>query len=105
MATTLRLRDYLLRPLQNATPGTTDPALDYIGREVDSGDLDSLGRPLVATAWAASTAYDVGDYTELAPGGVVVKATAAGTSDATVPIAPGYGNTVVDGTVTWVQVT
>lgn len=103
MTTTLFLRDHLLRPLVNATPGTSD-ATDYIGRDVQAGDLDYIGRPLVATTWAASTAYALGDYVELSTG-EVLKATVAGTSDVGEPAAPGYGNTVVDGGVTWEQVT
>lgn len=104
MATTTSLRDYLLRPLQNATPGTTDPVLDYIGREIGAGDVDYIGRALVATTWAATTAYATGDYVELSTG-ELLRATAGGTSDAAEPAPPGYGQTVVDATVTWVQLT
>lgn len=103
MTTTLFLRDYLLRPLVNATPGTSD-ATDYIGRDVQAGDLDYIGRPLVATAWAATTAYALDDYVELSSG-EALKATVAGTSGAAEPTPPGYGETVVDGGVTWEQVT
>lgn len=46
MATTTKTKDYLGRPLTNATPGTSD-ATDYLGRDVKAGDLDYLGRPLV----------------------------------------------------------
>ena len=46
MATTLETQDYIGRALQNATPGTTDPALDYLGREVGASDVDFLGRDL-----------------------------------------------------------
>ena len=103
MATTLNLRDHLGRPLQNATPGTTDPALDFIGREVAASDLDHLGRDLIALAWAATTAVSLGDYMEGTSGelGVCV---AAGTSDASEPTWPAYGATVVDGTATWRRV-
>lgn len=104
MATTLFLRDYLLRPLQNATPGTTDPALDPLGREVQAGDIDFIGRALVSTVWAATTAYAAGDYVDLSTG-EALKATEGGTSDAAEPTAPGHGESVVDGTVTWEQVT
>lgn len=48
MATTLDTKDFLGRLLANATPGTTDPALDYLGRLTLAGDLDFLGRALVA---------------------------------------------------------
>lgn len=50
MATTTETHDYLERALQNADPGTTDPALDFLGREVDSGDVDYLGRDLITPA-------------------------------------------------------
>lgn len=103
MTTTLFLRDHLLRPLVNTTPGTSD-ATDYIGRDVQAGDLDYIGRPLVATEWAATTAYALADYVELTTG-EVLKATVAGTSAAGEPTAPGHGETVVDGGVTWLQVT
>jgi hypothetical protein len=46
MATTLHTADYLGRALQNETPGTTDPALDFLGREVATGNKDYLGRAL-----------------------------------------------------------
>ena len=45
MATTLFQRDYLGRELQNEEPGTTDPALDFIGREV-TATADYMGRAL-----------------------------------------------------------
>lgn len=47
MATTLNTHDYLGRALQNATPGTTDPVLDYLGREILAGNIDYMGRALV----------------------------------------------------------
>lgn len=54
-------------------------------------------------AWEAETAYDLGDLVSLT-GGEVLEVTEAGTSDTTEPAAPGVGNTVVDGTVTWQQI-
>jgi hypothetical protein len=48
MATTTRTMDYMGRDLQNATPGTTDPVFDYLGREILAGNLDYMGRALVA---------------------------------------------------------
>lgn len=45
MATTLFQRDYLGRELQNEDPGETDPALDFIGREV-TATADYMGRAL-----------------------------------------------------------
>lgn len=50
MATTLNTADYLGRELANETPGTTDPVLDYIGREVIAGNKDYLGRALTTPA-------------------------------------------------------
>lgn len=91
-------RDFLLRQL---TAGDTE---DYIGRGV-TATVDYLGRELVLV-WAISTVTAVGDHVELSADGPVLRATVAGTTDATTePLPPGYGNTVVDGTVTWEQVT
>lgn len=105
MATTLTLRDYLLRPLQNATPGTTDPVLDSVGRAIDSGDVDYMGRAAAATVWATATAYSAGDYCELSTGEALL-CTVGGTSHATVePTPTGYGDSIVDESVTWEQVT
>lgn len=90
-------RDYLLRQLTNADTE------DYIGRALGAG-VDYVGRALVPV-WAISTVTAVGDYVELSTG-EALRATVAGTTDATVePAAPGFGNTVVDGTVTWEQIT
>jgi len=44
MATTTDTVDYLGRALQNASPGVTDPVLDYMAREIQAGDLDYMGR-------------------------------------------------------------
>lgn len=105
MATTLKLRDFLGRDLQNATPGTTDPALDFIGREVQTGDLDALGRDLIAVARANSTAYSVGDYIEFASGNLY-EVTGAGTTAASEPSESGvdYGDELTDGTATLTRV-
>ena len=46
MATSTHTHDYLERELQNAIPGTTDPVLDFLGREVGA-TTDHLGRLLV----------------------------------------------------------
>jgi hypothetical protein len=46
MATSTHTHDYLGRPLQNASPGVTDPVLDYLGR-VTTATVDFLGRLLV----------------------------------------------------------
>jgi hypothetical protein len=105
MATTLRLRDHLGRDLQNATPGTTDPALDFVGREVQASDLDHLGRDLIATVRANSTAYAAGAYVEFASG-KLYKVTGAGTSAASPPAETGveYGDSLEDGTADLVRV-
>lgn len=103
MATTLNLRDHLLRPLVNATPGTSD-ATDFLGRAVQVGDIDYIDRDLVGTTWAISTAVALGDYTVLSTGETLKAIEAGTTAGATEPTAPGYGGTVVDGTVTWQQV-
>lgn len=101
MATTLRLRDHLGRDLQNATPGTTDPALDSMGRQVLASNLDYMGRTLIATARANSTAYAAGAYVEFA-GGNLYLVTGAGTSAASPPSESGvdYGENLTDGTAT-----
>jgi hypothetical protein len=101
MATTLRLRDSLGRLLANATPGTTDPAKDYVGRNVAAANKDHLGRTLIATTRANSTAYAAGDYVQFA-GGKLYKVTGAGTSAAAPPSETGigYGQNLTDGTAT-----
>lgn len=100
MATSLRRRDHLLRVLQNATPGTTDPVLDTLGRTVTN--TDHLGRANTAPAWIAATVYAVGDIVTEVATGKVLQATVGGTSHATTePTAPAHGATVTDNTVTW----
>lgn len=100
MATTLRRRDHLLRLLQNATPGTTDPVLDTYGRVVTN--TDHLGRATTAPAWIIGTVYAVGDLVTNVATGSILQATVGGTSHAsTPPTAPAYGATVTDNTVTW----
>jgi hypothetical protein len=101
MATTLRLRDYLGRLLQNATPGTTDPVKNFLGKNVQAGNIDSTGRTLIATTRANSTAYATGDYVQFASG-KLYKTTAGGTSAASPPSETGieYGQNLTDGTAT-----
>lgn len=54
-----------------------------------------------APAWAATTAYSIGDTVTLSDGSIL-QATIAGTSGSTEPTAPAAtGDTVTDGTVTW----
>lgn len=102
MPTTLDRRDHLWRELDNPTPGTSE-ATDFLGRDIQTGDIDYVGRELIARDWAVSEAIEVGDFRTLS-GGELLKATVAGTTDGTTePTPPGIGNTVVDGTVTWLQ--
>lgn len=104
MPTTLFLRDRLWRKLTNGTPGTTQ-ATDSLGRAVGSGTTDSVGTLLIGKKWTLSTVVATGDFTEAA-NGTLLQATVGGTTSAgTTPVAPGFGLTVVDGTVTWRQVT
>jgi len=60
------------------------------------------------TAWAAITAYVVGDIrraTTLQASGLVFRCTTAGTSGSTEPVwATDIGSTVTDGTVTWTAI-
>lgn len=100
MVTTVRLRDHLGRLLTNATPGTSD-ATDHLGRAVVASDLDYVGRDLIATARANTTAYALGDYVQFA-GGNLYEVTVAGTSAASPPSEAGIdvGETLADGTVT-----
>jgi hypothetical protein len=42
---TMKTKDYLGRSLVNATPGTSN-ATDFLGRSVQAGDKDYLGRLL-----------------------------------------------------------
>jgi hypothetical protein len=57
-----------------------------------------------STAWAATTAYAVGDRAMLAAG-EFVEVTVAGTSGATAPTVPAdIDDTVVDDTVTWKRI-
>jgi hypothetical protein len=102
MVTTLNLRDSLGRPLTNATPGTSD-ATDQLGRDVVTGDVDFIGRDLIALPWAATTAVALGDYME-GTGGELAVCVIAGTTAASEPTWPAYGATVVDATVTWERV-
>lgn len=48
MATTTSTKDFMGRALVNGTPGVTDPAKDYLGRNVKTGNKDYMGRALVA---------------------------------------------------------
>ena len=60
------------------------------------------------TAWAATTAYVVGDIvraTTLQASGLVFRCTTAGTSGSTEPVwATDIGSTIIDATVTWTAI-
>jgi hypothetical protein len=45
MATSTHTHDFIARELQNEDPGTTDPVLDFLGRET-TASADFLGRAL-----------------------------------------------------------
>jgi len=98
MVTSTRKEDYMGRNLANATPGTTDPVLDYTGR-VTTATVDYLGRALTVLTWPGVLAMAVGDQFWVVGGDLIV--TTAGTSAAGAPALPGsIGGTVVSGTVT-----
>lgn len=104
MATSLKRRDHLLRLLANATPGTTDPTLDYLGR-VNTATVDFMGRANTAPAWIIGTVYAAGDLVTNVATSKVLVCTVGGTSHAsTPPTAPAIGSTVTDGTVTWLAI-
>lgn len=68
------------------------------------GERKSIPFPSSAAAWQASHAYALNDEVTVS-GGAVLKATTAGTSGTTEPVAPGaVGGTVTDNTVTWTRV-
>jgi hypothetical protein len=101
MATTLRLRDRMGRLLQNATPGTTDPVKDFLGVNVQAGNVNYLGTALNGTTRANTTAYATGAYVQFVAGNYYL-VTTGGTSAAAPPSESGigYGQSLVDGTVT-----
>jgi len=89
-------KDFLWRDL------TSGGSADFVGRAVTAGE-DFAGRDTWGAAQSATTAYALGDRIILTTG-EVLEATTAGTSGETAPAAPGFGETVTDGTVTWTQV-
>lgn len=54
------------------------------------------------TPWQANTAYAAGNVVSV--GAAYLSANNAGTSGGTQPTLPGVGNTVLDGTITWTQI-
>jgi len=57
------------------------------------------------STWTLSTGYLLGDFViPTVVNGHVYEATVAGTSDVTEPVFPTDGSTVVDGTVTWLDI-
>ncbi|CAH1191466.1 Major capsid protein/major head protein [Glutamicibacter phage Voltaire] len=81
----------------------TEPFTDTVTLTV-SGDKDAEW-PVVdpesePAAWAATTAYVIGDKVSLTAG-AVLEATVSGTSGEDAPTPPAVDATVVDGTVTW----
>jgi hypothetical protein len=98
MATSTRKADYLGRDLTNGTPGTTNPVLDYVGRQT-STTTDYLSRLLTVLTWPGAVAMALGEQYWVVGGYLVV--TTAGTAAAGAPTIPGtIGGTVVSGTVT-----
>lgn len=98
MATSTFKEDFLGRDLGNATPGTTNPVTDSIGRSTTS-TADYLGRLLTVATWPGILAMTVGQLFWVVGGELVV--TTAGTSAAGAPALPGsVGGTVVSGTAT-----
>lgn len=112
MATSTKRQDYLGRWLNNANPGTTNPATDFLTRTC-TGTTDFAGRLLIfdnPSAWGTGTSYAAGDYVKPKTGtnyDAVYVALDAGTSHGvTEPTWPTtVGATVVDNpgasSVTW----
>ena len=99
MATSTAKEDYMGRKLANATPGTTNPVLDYVGRTCATTTTDYMGRTLTSLAWPGAVALSLGVEYWVVGGTLVV--TTAGTGAAGAPALPGsVGGTVVSGTAT-----
>lgn len=88
-------------------PGAIGGAVNTYGETTVT--LGAQGRPVLAEAvatpaWAATTAYVVGDRVTIASGTVRLRAVIAGTSDAVEPAVPAaIGQGDQDATVTWVR--
>jgi len=99
MATATMKEDYMGRKLANATPGTTDPVKDFVGRNTASTTTDYMGRLLTSLTWPGAVSLPLGTEYWVVGGTLVV--TTAGTGAAGAPALPGsVGGTVVSGTAT-----
>ncbi len=108
-------QDFLGRWLINDEPGTSTDVTDFIGRDIIGTAPDAtdyMGRALNFAdpdAYAADTAYDVGDYVKPSTGNVdFVAVCTAATDDkkSSATTEPTWANlavgeTVVDDKVTW----
>lgn len=83
--------------LLDASGNPTDSQIWFGG----SGWATLAGELVAAPAWAATTAYTVGE--EVTNSGAVLECTTAGTSGSTAPTNPAVGSTVTDGTVVWTR--
>lgn len=101
MATSTFKEDWLGRKLQNATPGTTDPVKDYLGRNT-TATQGYAGMGLSSATWPGAVPVTVGTEYWVVGGTLVV--TIAGTAAAGAPALPGsVGGTVVSGGATLVR--
>lgn len=87
---------------ENSTQLNTGLTVQAAGDSAHSNPLRPIDdpTPLPYAAWAATTAYTVGNI-RLLPGGQRMVVTVAGTSGGSAPTAPAINGTVVDGSVTW----
>ena len=110
MATSTKRQDYLGRWLDNARPGTTDPAKDFMGRAC-AASADYLGRATAFNnpgAWGNGATKSAGDYVKALAGtnyDLVAVALDGGTTGALEPTWPALYGTVVDNpgasAITW----
>ena len=82
--------------------GTLTCTVSNLTVRLRQGCLIDRTRAAITPAWAASTAYAVGQNVRTA--NYTLQCTVAGTSGASAPALPAYGATVVDGGVTWQRV-
>jgi hypothetical protein len=101
MATSLLAEDYMGRSLGNATPGTTNPVIDYVGRST-TATADYLGRTTICAAWPGAVPVVLNARYYISGGRIYVSV--AGTPAAGAPTIPGtIGGTVVSGTATFTR--